>query len=118
MPSTFPMNELRTLELAAAELKAEVIADGAFTVRCRAQRIREYRAGTHLYKLKYPPVKAECCKPFKLADCELLEQICRQIFRADFILRYRKRDIMPASISHCGDILVFFERRIGKILLS
>ena len=33
MPSTFPMNELRALELAAAELKAEVIADGAFAMR-------------------------------------------------------------------------------------
>ena len=29
----FPMNELPPLELAAAKLKAEVIADGAFTVR-------------------------------------------------------------------------------------
>ena len=33
MPSTFPTNELRTLELTAAELEAKVIADGAFAVR-------------------------------------------------------------------------------------
>ena len=33
MPSTFPTNELSPLELAAAKLKAEVIADGAFAMR-------------------------------------------------------------------------------------
>jgi len=38
MPSTFPTNELPTLELADAKLKAEVIADGAFAVRGSAQR--------------------------------------------------------------------------------
>ena len=38
MPSTFPTNELPPLELAAAEFKAEVIADGAFAVRESAQR--------------------------------------------------------------------------------
>ena len=33
MPSTFLTNELPMLELATAELKAEIIADGAFAVR-------------------------------------------------------------------------------------
>ena len=109
MPHPVRTNQLPVLELTTAKFKAEVIADRAFAVRRMTQRIQEHRAGAHLYKLKYFPVKAECCKPFKLADCKLLEQICCQIFRADLVLRYRKGDVMLPAVSHCGNILVFFE---------